>query len=196
MGLAAKELVRLCGIHKTTFDHSLTTFQRLRYVQCDRADTYHLGFKTLELASPLLQRMPLRQIAHLALSQLNVKAGEAVHLVILDRLEAIYVCKTEGRKSWAMVSCISSRCPAHSTALGKALLSTAATEQPGQFLSETELTKRTERTITGPKALIRELIQYAQWGSMPSIMNRMRRASTVLLSPFAAFREMQWQPLS
>lgn len=81
---------------------------------------------------------------------------ETVHLVFLDRNEIVYLDKLEAannHSSLRMASRVGLRIPAHSSAVGKVLLSHLPEETLNDLLREKGLPKRTENTITDPGQL-------------------------------------------
>ncbi len=74
---------------------------------------WHSGTKILELGGLLLQRMPLREIAHPELVKLSSSTRKTVRLCVLDHDEIVYINKVKVFRSLPMLSRVGSRSPAY-----------------------------------------------------------------------------------
>lgn len=74
---------------------------------------WHSGTKILELGGLLLQKMPLREIAHPELVKLSSSTRKTVRLCVLGHDEIVYINKVEVFRSLPMLSRIGSRSPAY-----------------------------------------------------------------------------------
>ena len=105
----------------------------------------------MELGQLLLSQLDLRREAEPFLKDLAEKTKETVHLVFLDRTEIVYIDKVEadhGQGGLRMASRIGLRNPAHSSAVGKVLLSDLPEEMLNEILQGKGLPRRTGNTIT------------------------------------------------
>jgi DNA-binding IclR family transcriptional regulator len=110
-----------------------------------------LGLKFVELGQILLSQLDLRKEAEPFLRDLAERTKETIHLVILDRNEIVYIDKVETDQNPSglkMASRIGLRNPAHSSAVGKMILSNFSEEELQSFFKEKSLLRRTENTIT------------------------------------------------
>jgi len=162
--MTAVGLAESIGIHKTSVYRYLNTLLQAGYIQTNGDGRYHLGNKVLELGSQLLRRMPLRETAHPFLVKLSTETQKTVHLCVLDGHDVVYIDKVETQRSLPMMSRIGSRAPAYCTGVGKALLSSLATDQVVSLLQGITLEKRTANTITDPMQLLEELKLTAERG--------------------------------
>lgn len=111
---------------------------------------YRVGLRLLELGSVALQRSGLREVAFTHLHALAARTGLSVHLGILDHGEVVYLDRIAmGRAS--LPTRVGGRLPAYCTALGKAML--AFEDEAGQAAALKAMARRTEFTITEPRAL-------------------------------------------
>lgn len=156
-GISIKELSSKANLPKGTTHRLLSTLAYLGYVRQDpKTRNYLLGFKLVELGNILLSQLDLRKEAEPFLKELAERTKETVHMVILDRNEVVYIDKVEmdhNPSGLRMASKIGLRNPAHSSAVGKVLLSYFTEEDWNKFCKGKNLQKRTENTITDPAQL-------------------------------------------
>lgn len=164
--LSASEVGRRLGISRSTAYRLLTTLSAGGYVTQDlvKPEKYRLGFKILELASNLLDKIELRQQALPFLKELRDLANETVHLVVMDRGQVTYIDKVECSQAVRMYSAIGRQGFAHSTSVGKAMLAFMSEEAVARIVEEHGLPVCTSRTITDEKALLEELERVRQRG--------------------------------
>ncbi len=151
-GISIKDLSLKTNLPKGTTHRLLSSLAYFGYVRQDpKTRNYLLGFKLVELGNILLNQLDLRKEAEPFLKELAEKTKETVHMVIFDQNEVVYIEKVEwdhNPSGLRMASRIGLRNPAHSSAVGKVLLSFFSEERLDQFFKEKKLTKRTENTIT------------------------------------------------
>jgi DNA-binding IclR family transcriptional regulator len=151
-GISIRDLSARVSLPKGTTHRLLSSLSFLGYVRQDsNTRNYLLGFKLVELGNLLLGQLDLRKEAEPFLKELAEKTKETVHMVVIDRNEIVYIDKVEGDHNPSglrMASRIGLRNPAHSSAVGKVLISLFSDEALNQFLKEKKLSKRTEHTIT------------------------------------------------
>ena len=151
-GVSIRALSDKVNLPKGTTHRLLSSLSYLGYVRQDsKTRDYFLGFKLVELGNLLLSQLDLRKEAEPFLKNLAENTKETVHLVVLDRNEIVYIDKVEGDHNPSglrMASRIGLRNPAHSSAVGKVLISHLPDEDLNQFFRGKGLPKRTENTIT------------------------------------------------
>ena len=160
-GLSLGPLSGKTGLNKGTAHRLLSSLVFLDYARQD-AETkkYYLGFKLAELGNRLLSQIDLRTEARPFLMELAERTKETVHLVILDRLEVLYIDKVEADiqpTGLRMVSMLGSRIPAHCSAVGKVLLAALPEKNVKEMAQKWGLPRRTKNTITDPAKLLAHL---------------------------------------
>ena len=160
-GLSIGELSEKTGFPKGTTHRLLTSLAYFDYVRQDSmTKNYHLGFKLVELGNRLLSQIDIRTEAHPYLIELAERTKETVHMVILDRNEALYVDKVDASEhagGLRMVSMLGSRIPTHCSAVGKAMLAFLPEERLVSIVKDKGLPRRTENTITDIEELKKHL---------------------------------------
>jgi IclR family KDG regulon transcriptional repressor len=160
-GLSIGELSEKTGFPKGTTHRLLTSLSYFDYVRQDSmTKNYHLGFKLVELGNRLLSQIDIRTEAHPYLIELAERTKETVHMVILDRNEALYVDKVDASEhagGLRMVSMLGSRIPTHCSAVGKTMLAFLPEERLVSIVKDKGLPRRTENTITDIEELKKHL---------------------------------------
>jgi DNA-binding IclR family transcriptional regulator len=153
-GISIRDLSSRVRLPKGTTHRLLSSLTYFGYVRQDlKTRNYFLGLKLVELGNLLLSQLDLRKEAEPLLRDLAERTNETVHMVFLDRGEIVYIDKVEldhNPSGLRMASRVGLRNPAHSSAVGKVLLSHLPEEELNGLIKEKGLPKRTENTITDP----------------------------------------------
>jgi DNA-binding IclR family transcriptional regulator len=145
-------------LHKSTVHRLLMVLERHRLV-VKNAETgrYRLGLKLFELGSKAIGMLDLQEHVRPHLQRLQQETQETVNLAILDQGDVLYLAKIEPQRHLRMASSVGLRYPAHSTALGKAILAALPEPEVEAILLHAKLSARTRTTITSMAALREEL---------------------------------------
>ena len=156
-GISIRDLSEKIKLPKGTTHRLVSSLTYFGYARQDsKTRNYFLGFKLVELGNLLLSQLDLRKEAEPFLRDLAERTKETVHMVFLDRGEIVYIDKVEldhNPSGLRMASRVGLRNPAHSSAVGKVLLSHLPEEELNLLIKEKGLPKRTENTITDPTQL-------------------------------------------
>ena len=152
-GLSASAIADAMGLYRGSVYRYLGAFIEGGYVAKGGDGQYRLGSRILELATLVLARTELRDVAHSSLIRLCEATGGTVHLCKLDAAEVIYLDKVDAHRTLPILSRIGGRAPAYCTAVGKVLLAHLHSEQLNGALAQTEFFRRTEATETDPDRL-------------------------------------------
>jgi IclR family transcriptional regulator, KDG regulon repressor len=151
-GISIRDLSEKIDLPKGTTHRLVSSLTYFGYARQDsKTRNYFLGFKLVELGNLLLSQLDLRKEAEPFLRDLAERTKETVHMVFLDRGEIVYIDKVEldhNPSGLRMASRVGLRNPAHSSAVGKVLLSHLPDEELNLLIKEKGLPKRTENTIT------------------------------------------------
>jgi DNA-binding IclR family transcriptional regulator len=120
---------------------------------------YEPGFRLFELGSIVQSRLVLAQIAADPVQTLAEETGETVLLSQVDWLsrEVVIVAKVDAIHPVGVLSPLGRRSQISPGCLGKAVLAGLPPEQLRDVLAQLPLRPYTERTITGRRALQREI---------------------------------------
>lgn len=153
-GISLGDIAAGLNLPKGTVHRILSSLSHYGFVrQNGKARNYFLGLKLMDLGTRLASQLDLRRTAEPALRALAEKTRETVHLVLLENGEIVYIDKIENQQDSSglkMASRLGARNPAHSCAVGKALLSHLSEELLEAYIREKGLPPRTANTITDP----------------------------------------------
>lgn len=136
------------GLAKSTTHRLLKSLISRGYVIQDSFTShYRLTLKLFETASSIINNMDLFSIAKPHLDLLAARSGEAVHLVIRDYNDIVYIYKAESATT-RMMSQLGNRAPLYCTAVGKAILSTLTIPEVQLIWKDSNVKKITQTTIT------------------------------------------------
>lgn len=156
-GLTIEQLAEAREMHRSSIYRYISPLLERCYIKKTSEGRYELGSKLLELASLVLERLDVRNIAHPLLIALSEKMHATVHLARLEGPEIVYLDKVETHRSLPIVSRIGGRQPAYCTGLGKALLAFVPQERLDELLPQIRFTTFTPSTIADADRLIAEL---------------------------------------
>ena len=156
--LGITEISHLLGLHKSTVYGLANTLEASGYLaQNPSTRKYYLGLKLVERALLAMESLEVAQVARPYMLQLREWRDETVNLAILDDDEVLYIDRELGTQTLGMQSHVGKREKAHSTALGKTLLSQLNDVELEEYLSKYPLDPVTPHTITRAKELRQEL---------------------------------------
>ncbi len=116
---------------KSTTHRLLGSLVSLGYAAQDgETGKYRLTLKMFEISSGIVKcnSMDVMSVAKVHLERLAQRTGEAVHLVIRDAQDIVYIYKTESGPM-RMSSRVGLRSPLYCTGVGKAILATLTEEE-------------------------------------------------------------------
>src|ERR1700722_3326432 len=173
-GLRNAEISRQLGIPRSSSSWILARLERQGFLLRDEnTGRYKIGLKTVALAHGALRELGFRSGAEPVLyrvaSQTGLAAGigvlEGGHVLLVDRVEPpAFAGPTLVDQRPRDQRDIGRELPAHSTALGKALLANLPRQELLRYLDEHALTRRTSRTIVSRERLLLELRKIRQRG--------------------------------
>lgn len=151
------ELSRLLDIPKSSLHGLMRTLTERGWVQSfEGGARYRLGLRALQVGARFAEED--ETVARVAgvLDRLAATTGETVQQGRLDGAEVVYLAKRDSPHPVRLISSIGSRLPAHTTALGKALLAARGDKEVRALLPR-PLPWLTARTHTTWKALAADL---------------------------------------
>ena len=159
-----RDLSAQLGVPKSSMHGLLRTMQWRGWLETDATGTlYGLGVRSLLAGSAYVDAdVVVRQTAPV-LDQLAAETGETVHLGRLEGSDVVYLAKRESSHPLRLFSSVGRRLPAHSVALGKAMLAEMTDDEVRSRLPGT-MEAHTPRTITDPDALVADLAAVRERG--------------------------------
>jgi DNA-binding IclR family transcriptional regulator len=144
--LTLEDVAQKTHLPRSTAHRILDQLVRLSWLE-HTSSGYALGRRAFALVGGDHGHGELRAAAAPLLHALALRTGMVVHLAVLEGADISYLDKVGGRFATAVPSRVGGRAPAHSTALGKAILAWLEAEQVDRLL-EAGITRLTHRTIT------------------------------------------------
>ncbi len=126
------EVSRRVGLNKSrTFRLLYTMAERGYIARSDDGARYRLGMKLFERAFNVHRE--LKEVARMAMLELNEKFNEAVNLAVLEDGRVVYLDIVEASRPFHTVATVGCRMPSYRTSLGKAILAFASPERAGSI---------------------------------------------------------------
>jgi len=160
-----KDLAEIMKMEQSTVHRFLLTLEHLGYVeQIEKNGKYRLSLKLFEIGNNLIQSLDLHSQSLPVLHELNKKMGETVHLVVLDKGEAVFVNKLATYPTLVTYSYIGKRAYAHCIASGKVLLAYLPQDELDKIIKEKGLPQFTSNTITNVEVFKNHLARIREEG--------------------------------
>ncbi len=165
-GMLLTELSAACGLHKSTVHRLLAALISLGYARKEEgSNRYRLTLKLAELSGRVVDSIDLLEIAKPHLEQLRNRTQEAVHLVVREGIEIVYIHKAESNHSAIrMFSRIGMRRPMYCTAVGKSILAAMTDEEILHIWQQSDIRPYTEHTIVELQPLFSALGEVRRLG--------------------------------
>jgi DNA-binding IclR family transcriptional regulator len=158
-GMALTELSGLVSLHKSTVHRILSTLISSGYVARDSENNkYRLTFKLFEIGSRVAGGTSILSFARPYLDTLAEKTGEAIHMVIRDGNEIVYIYKEDPSLSIIrMASYVGLRSSMYCTGVGKAILAAMPLPEAKDIWDSTDVVTYTKKTITSFSRMEQEM---------------------------------------
>lgn len=158
-GLQLSELTQRTGLHKSTVHRLLSALIARGYVaQEEQSKRYRLTLRLFELSGRVVDGIDVLDASRGVLEQLRDRVKEAVHLVVQEGADIVYVFKAESRHgAIRMFSRIGMRRPMYCTAVGKSILAAMEDAQVEKIWNASVIREYTPHTIVSLPALMEEL---------------------------------------
>jgi IclR family pca regulon transcriptional regulator len=150
------DVARRTGLTRAAARRFLLTLTGLGYVRTD-GKLFALTPRVLELGYAYLSSLSLPEIAAPHLEALVREVQESASVSVLDGADVVYVARVPTSRIMTVAITIGTRLPAFATSMGRVLLAALAPDEREHVLAARPAQPLTERTITDPVALAREL---------------------------------------
>jgi IclR family pca regulon transcriptional regulator len=151
--LTISQLSVKTGLSRAAVRRCLYTLAKLGFAGSDDGRHFYLGPRILALGYSYIASMPLATAAQPVLERVSHELHESCSISTLDRADIIYVARANVTRIMSIDLGVGSRLPAFCTSMGRILLATLSAEALETYLTQTELKKFTERTITSAEKL-------------------------------------------
>lgn len=168
----AEIAVRL-SMPRTTVYRLLASLEENGFVRRVAPDmSFFLSLRFLKLGELVRESLELRKIAIPIMEKLRDQVNLAVHLVVRDGNDAVYIEKVESKRPVRLFTQVGRRVPLHVTACPRVLLASCPDAEISNYLATTKMVKYTANTVTDPEVLwrlireIREKGYSIAWGEL------------------------------
>lgn len=154
------------GLPASTAYRMLVTLQKLEFVSFDEtSQEWAVGIEAFSVGNSYLNRANLAEASRTVMRQLMLDTGETANLAILSEGgQVTFLTQVETTHPIRAFHLPGTRSPAHSSGIGKALLSEYTKMAVEDILLKTGLQQFTTKTLTTPKALFADLEKTYQRG--------------------------------
>lgn len=165
-GMLLVDIAKASQLHKSTAHRLLASLANMGYVKkSTQSNRYRLTLKLFELSGRVVDSIDVVDIARLPMERLRNMTQEAVHLVVRDGTEIVYVHKVESSSgSIRMFSRIGLRRPMYCTAVGKTMLAAMSESEVRSIWERSKVVRYTEHTIMDLSSLMQELEKVRKQG--------------------------------
>lgn len=166
--LTLGELAEKSNLTKPTAHRLLSSLEEcgfLTKVKNNNQDVrYRLGLKLLDLGSLVAEQFELRDVALPLMRQLCADVNEVVHLVVLDKDEAVYIEKVETNHAIRLYTRVGKRSELYIGSGPKLLLAYLPEMERQALIKKMTFKKLTEQTIDNEEVLQEEILKIRELG--------------------------------
>ncbi|XUO86765.1 IclR family transcriptional regulator C-terminal domain-containing protein [Halomonas sp. KM072] len=159
--MTLSEVAERTGMNRAKARRFLLTLHALGYVRKQQR-YFELTPKVLQLGYSFLASNNYRGVIQQYLEDITQQCGESSSLGVLDGDDVIYLARSAApHRLMAISLSVGTRLPAVYTSMGRVLLAQLSDEALDRYLSQTTLTRYTDKTLTDVAAL-KKAIQEAR----------------------------------
>jgi len=125
--------------------------------QLPDTDEYTLTSKPFTIGSTVINRNGLTEVALPVMERFLKETGETINLAVLEGCDVVFILKVEGEALLGANIRVGCRFPAHTTALGKALMAHLPQDELEKLLADLKLVQYTPNTVSTEEELLKEL---------------------------------------
>ncbi len=157
-GTTFSDIAKSLALPKSSAHELLSVMTERSFVELNPATKkYRLGIRTWELGQAFVAHRDLITEARPVIASISASLDETVQISVLDGFEEVYLDRVDSSQPLRVQAIVGSRAPAHTTALGKVMLSD---QREGDLITNLRgrtLSASTKNTITTAEDLILEL---------------------------------------
>ncbi|MCS7460345.1 IclR family transcriptional regulator [Paenibacillus doosanensis] len=151
--LSMNEIVQLSGIPKTSVHRMIGSLEDMGFLHKDKDGYYSLGLLFLQFGNLVAERLDIRRIALPVMEKLRDDIGNAVHLVLRDGQECIYIEKLDTNHPVRLFTKIGKKAPLYAGASSRTILAFMPDDERERYVDEIELLPISSGTMTDKDAL-------------------------------------------
>lgn len=159
------EIKNALDIPKSSLYYLLQDLVNYEYFTYDPVTKqYSKGMRLVQYATVCVNNTNILREISLGLKEISMEFGEASHAGALEGRFVTYLSKIDGSNEISLTSGVGLRTPAHSTAMGKVLLSDLTEQEYFDKFKNVELEQITPHTITNLEELLLEIKKVSEQG--------------------------------
>lgn len=155
--LSINEMSQLSGIPKTSVHRMIGSLEEMGFLNKDKEGKYSLGLLFLQFGNLVAERLDIRRVALPVMQKLRDDIEEAVHLVLRDGDECIYIEKLDTDHPVRLFTKTGRKAPLYAGASSRIILAFMPENEREAYINEAELRPFATGTITDKTELRRAL---------------------------------------
>lgn len=159
--LNINEMSKLSGIPKTSVHRMIGSLEAMGFLNKDKEGRYSLGLLFLQFGNLVAERLDIRHTALPVMENLRNDIKEAVHLVLRDGQECIYIEKLDTDHPVRLFTKIGKKAPLYAGASSRIILAFMPEDERESYLENTDLKPIASGTITDRQKL-REVLDHSR----------------------------------
>ena len=189
--LGVREVARMANLSSSVAGRLLTSLKDLGILsQNPQTRAYSMGPRVLSWAGAYNALLDLRNQAMPAIHELHESTRETISLYVLDGDDRVCVERLESPQTVRIVARLGRRLPLYAGSAGKVMLAYLPREEQERIITQAPLEPLTEKTITNPGDLRRELELVRRDGCAVSFGEWITDAAGVAAPIFGQFGEV------
>jgi IclR family KDG regulon transcriptional repressor len=162
--LGVSELSRILDLPKSTVFRITTTLELEKLLERLDGDRFRIGVLAFEVGRAYEVRLDLESAFRKVAGRLVREHNETVQLAMLMGTDILYFGKEDCSQTVRLASNLGTRLPAHTTSLGKAMLSCLSEQELRSLYPDGRLTGMTPNSYTSLASLIEDLKKVRERG--------------------------------
>lgn len=157
-GLSLTEAAAAAALPPSTAYRMLATLQHHGIVEFDEtAQLWHIGADCFRIGSAFLRRRKIAERGRQVMQALVARSGETANLAVAEEDGVVFVSQVETHEPIRAFFRPGTRGPFHASGVGKAILAHLPPVRAAAMVERLSLERFTDRTVTEPATLLREL---------------------------------------
>jgi DNA-binding IclR family transcriptional regulator len=163
--LGVREIARMLGVSSSATGRLLASMKELGILsQNPESRAYSMGSRVLTWAGMYNAILDVHNRALPAIHSLHQSTRETISLYVLDGNERLCIERLESPQSVRIVTRVGRRLPLYAGSAGKVILAYLPYERQEEIMTDAPMRALTEKTITDPAVLRRELAMVREQG--------------------------------
>lgn len=151
--LNTNDMVQLSGMPKTSVHRMIGSLSDMGFLHKNQDGYYTLGLLFLQFGNLVAERLDIRHVALASMEKLRDDVGFAVHLVLRDGEESIYIEKLDTHHPVRLFTKIGKKAPLYAGASSRTILAFMPDTDAAAYLEEAELAPVGSGTIVSKEEL-------------------------------------------